>query len=654
MRSPRRWRSAPDGTATVVWSAQAGGAFGVYVRRIAPGRAAGPGQSSSPLPRRLRAKTRSPRRSRSPPTGPRPWSGSAATGPTSSSRRAGSPPTARSERPRTSRAPAGTRGSPQVAVAPDGAATVVWKRFDGLHFLIKERRIAADGTLGATQDLSEPAGTRSTRRSRWPPTAPRPSSGAASTAPTRSSRSGGSRRTARRRPASTTSPQPGRTRCSRRSSSAPDGTATVVWVRFDGSNTIVQERRISPGGVPDADRQRPLGDGQGRGGARSSRSARTARRRSSGSASTAPTSSSRAAGSTRPGAPWRAPGPSRPRAGRRGAAGRPSRPTAPRRSSGVASTGSTSSCRGAASPPTARRPPATDSLSAAGPRRRGAAAGERGPGGGLDPLRRRPRHRPGRQPGDPEVPRAVLTPDIAGFRLAAARLRTDRREELPALQLRERDPDGDRDLGRRPGRRSVRPPQHGFLHRRPVAAGRELQILGRVQTLARRRPGGQRRGRQQRGLQSRRRFAVGHRGRGPRQTGGRARRARRSGFPTAFTIGRPILNRRKGTARLPVTLPGAGTLIATGSGVFTKPVAGPGTVTVPVRARGRKSASAEQARKGRAEADRELRAARGPAARPDRAPTVEEGSLARCRSPRAGPRGRRPGPAAWSPRGPPC
>ena len=62
----------------------------------------------------------------------------------------------------------------------------------------------------------------------------------------------------------------------------------------------------------------------------------------------------------------------------------------------------------------------------------------------------------------------------------------------------------------------------------------------------------------------------------------------RSRISNAFTIGRPILNRRKGTARLPVTLPGAGTLIATGSGVFTLPVAGPGTVTVPVRARGRK------------------------------------------------------------------
>jgi hypothetical protein len=61
------------------------------------------------------------------------------------------------------------------------------------------------------------------------------------------------------------------------------------------------------------------------------------------------------------------------------------------------------------------------------------------------------------------------------------------------------------------------------------------------------------------------------------------------GISNAFTIGRPILNRRKGTARLPVTLPGPGTLNVTGSGAVTLPVAGAGTVKVPVRARGRKA-----------------------------------------------------------------
>jgi hypothetical protein len=56
----------------------------------------------------------------------------------------------------------------------------------------------------------------------------------------------------------------------------------------------------------------------------------------------------------------------------------------------------------------------------------------------------------------------------------------------------------------------------------------------------------------------------------------------------SFVVGKPILNRKKGTAKLPVTLPGAGTLISVGSGVATVPVSGRGTVKLPVRARGKK------------------------------------------------------------------
>ena len=49
-----------------------------------------------------------------------------------------------------------------------------------------------------------------------------------------------------------------------------------------------------------------------------------------------------------------------------------------------------------------------------------------------------------------------------------------------------------------------------------------------------------------------------------------------------------MLNVKKGTAKLPVTLPGAGTLTLAGSGTSTQSVAGPGTVSVQVQARGRK------------------------------------------------------------------
>jgi hypothetical protein len=56
----------------------------------------------------------------------------------------------------------------------------------------------------------------------------------------------------------------------------------------------------------------------------------------------------------------------------------------------------------------------------------------------------------------------------------------------------------------------------------------------------------------------------------------------------SFTIGRPVLNLKKGTAKLPVTLPGAGTLTLRGSGSHAQVVPGPGTVSVPVQAKGRK------------------------------------------------------------------
>ena len=90
---------------------------------------------------------------------------------------------------------------PQVDVAPDGEATVVWKRFDGFHYLVQVRRIAPDGTAdAAAQRLSE--------------------SGQDAVEPA--------------------------------VAVAADGTATVVWSRFDGSDSIVQARRVEPGGTPAA------------------------------------------------------------------------------------------------------------------------------------------------------------------------------------------------------------------------------------------------------------------------------------------------------------------------------------------------------------------------------------------------------------------
>jgi hypothetical protein len=84
---------------------------------------------------------------------------------------------------------------PQVDVATSGEATVVWKQFDGAHYLVQERRVAPNGTAEtATQRLSET----------------------------------------------------GQDAVEPHLEVAGDGTATVVWARFDGTSTIVQERRVKP------------------------------------------------------------------------------------------------------------------------------------------------------------------------------------------------------------------------------------------------------------------------------------------------------------------------------------------------------------------------------------------------------------------------
>jgi hypothetical protein len=92
------------------------------------------------------------------------------------------------------------RGS-EVAVAPDGTVTAVWEHYDGSHFVVQERRIGAGGSsLGPVHQLS---GT------------------------------GGSAFDARVAVDS-------------------NGTATVVWKRFNGTSFVIQERRVDSGGTPEA------------------------------------------------------------------------------------------------------------------------------------------------------------------------------------------------------------------------------------------------------------------------------------------------------------------------------------------------------------------------------------------------------------------
>jgi hypothetical protein len=98
-----------------------------------------------------------------------------------------------------------------VAVAPDGTAVVVWARWDGANFRIQERRLASGGapeeatrTLsGSGQDAADP-----------------------------------------------------------QVDVGPDGTATVVWRRFDGFHPLVQVRRIAPDGTSEEAAQRLSEAGQ--------------------------------------------------------------------------------------------------------------------------------------------------------------------------------------------------------------------------------------------------------------------------------------------------------------------------------------------------------------------------------------------------------
>ena len=56
----------------------------------------------------------------------------------------------------------------------------------------------------------------------------------------------------------------------------------------------------------------------------------------------------------------------------------------------------------------------------------------------------------------------------------------------------------------------------------------------------------------------------------------------------SFKLGRPALNRKTGTARLPVTVPGAGTVIVSGAGTSSRAAGGPATLIFRVAAQGRK------------------------------------------------------------------
>jgi hypothetical protein len=187
---------APDGTATVVWSARTGGSFVVYMRRIAADGSRGPAvQLSDPAQDALAPQVAVDADG----TATVVWSRFDGSNFLIQGRRVdpeGTPEASTKNLSKTGKDAA----DPRLAVAPDGTATVVWKRFDGFHDRIEERRITPEGE-------------------RLPAESPNLLSAEKQDA---------------------VEPEV---------ASAPDGTSTVAWSRYDGSNSIVQERRIDPLGA---------------------------------------------------------------------------------------------------------------------------------------------------------------------------------------------------------------------------------------------------------------------------------------------------------------------------------------------------------------------------------------------------------------------
>lgn len=240
---------APDGTSTVVWSArQGGGGFQVFTRRIAPDGTRGATQQLSASGQDALA----PRVAVAPDgTATVAWVRSDGTNFLVQARRISS-----GGAPEESTKDLSTTGhdaaEPQIAVGSDGTSTVVWKRFDGSHYLVQERRIAADGTREASSHtLSE---------AKQDAVEPQVAAGPGSTATVVWSRFNGSNSIVQERrigssgePAEATASlsAAGGNAIEPQVAVAGDGTATVVWDRFDGSNWIVQAQHLDAAGAPE-------------------------------------------------------------------------------------------------------------------------------------------------------------------------------------------------------------------------------------------------------------------------------------------------------------------------------------------------------------------------------------------------------------------
>jgi hypothetical protein len=141
-----------------------------------------------------------------------------------------------------------------VAVLDDGSAVAVWSRFvEGTESVVQARRIEADGSLGATTVNLSAAGGSAIQ--------PQPALGPGGEATVVWDRFDGVNwvvQSQRLSPAGAAVGVPVDLSASGRSAVEPQlavdggGAATVVWDRYDGSNFVVQARRLNPAGAPGA------------------------------------------------------------------------------------------------------------------------------------------------------------------------------------------------------------------------------------------------------------------------------------------------------------------------------------------------------------------------------------------------------------------
>ncbi len=150
------------------------------------------------------------------------------------------------------RPPAGTFGSPvdlsasgqdafdpQIAASPDGVATVVWSLFNGSNFIIQAAARPPGGTFGTPVDLSAPGQDAS---------GPQITTALDGTTTTVWQRSNGINRiiqAATRPPGGSFAAPvdlsaPGQDALLAQIATSPDGVATAVWQRSNGTNSLIQ------------------------------------------------------------------------------------------------------------------------------------------------------------------------------------------------------------------------------------------------------------------------------------------------------------------------------------------------------------------------------------------------------------------------------